>query len=266
MPCTVSTLRTEAQPKPSVRARSFGLVAAGPTPLSRRAARVDAVGMVETAGPTAPLRVLIAEDHTLVREGTRHILEQDPGIEVVGEAERGDRAVELARALRPDVVILDIRMPGLNGLDATRRLRELLPATRVLVLSAYDDEQYVLEAMRAGAAGYLLKTAPSRELLSAVHMVGLGATVLQDAVSRHLIEARHARGSVPALSDRELEVVRLLARGLANKEVARELGISRRTVEGHLNNIFAKLGVSSRVELLLSAMAHHLVSVRDGEP
>ncbi len=223
------------------------------------------VRMVETAAGAAPLRVLIAEDHTLVREGTRHILEQDQGIEVVGEADRGDSAVAQARALHPDVVILDIRMPGLNGLDATRRIRELVPATRVLMLTAYDDEQYVLEAMRAGAAGYLLKTAPGRELLSAVHTVGVGATVLQSAVSRRLLDVRRASASGQALSERELEVVRLLARGLSNKEVARELGISRRTVEGHLNNVFSKLGVSSRVELLLNAIAHHLVGVPGSE-
>lgn len=209
-----------------------------------------------------PIRVLIAEDHTLVREGTRHILEQDPGIEVVGEADRGDKAVNLARVLRPDVVILDIRMPGLNGIEVTRKLHEALPATRVLVVSAYDDEQYILEAMSAGAAGYLLKTAPSGELLSAVRAIGQGAMVLQDDVSRRLLAARQ-RDSNQQLSDRELEVVHLLARGLANKDVAREMGISRRTVEGHLNNIFCKWGVSSRTEVLLTAIAHHLLSVSE---
>lgn len=223
------------------------------------------ITMAETAAREATLRVLIVEDHRLVREGTRYILEQDRDIEVVGEADRGDSAIDLARDLRPDLVIVDIRMPGLNGIEATRRIRELLPATRVLVVSAYEDEQYVLEAMSAGATGYLLKTASSRELMSAVRAVGLGSTVLQDAVSRRLLDARRARDSGLALSDRELQVVRLLARGLANKEVARELGVSRRTVEGHLNNIFTKLGVSSRMEVLLSAMAHHLVSLQEGD-
>lgn len=223
------------------------------------------ITMAETATREATLRVLIVEDHRLVREGTRYILEQDRDIEVVGEADRGDSAIDLARDLRPDLVIVDIRMPGLNGIEATRRIRELLPATRVLVVSAYEDEQYVLEAMSAGATGYLLKTASSRELMSAVRAVGLGSTVLQDAVSRRLLDARRARDSGLALSDRELQVVRLLARGLANKEVARELGVSRRTVEGHLNNIFTKLGVSSRMEVLLSAMAHHLVSLQEGD-
>ena len=207
----------------------------------------------------AALRVLIAEDHTLVREGTRRILEQDPGIEIVAEAADGIEAVDKSRALQPDVVILDIRMPGLTGIEATRRIRAALPATRVLIVSAYDDDLYVQEALGAGASGYLLKTAPSRELLNAVRAVGEGATVLQDEVSRRLLQARREHG--PELSERELEIVRLLARGHANKEIARELGISPRTVEGHVNNVFAKLGVSSRVELVLSAMRQHLVTL-----
>ena len=206
--------------------------------------------------------VFIAEDHTLVREGTRQILEQQPDLAVVGEADRGDLAVERIARLRPDVALLDVRLPGLNGVAATARLRSEAPAVRALLLSAYDDAEYILAALQAGAAGYLLKTVPGQELVAAVRAVHAGETVLQEAVSRALAE-HWRRAGLPdgggRLSAREREVLSLLAGGLANKEIAARLGISLRTVEGHLGNVFGKLGVGSRTEALLYALKHRLL-------
>ena len=210
-----------------------------------------------------PIRVVIVDDHALLREGTRWILQQEPTIEVVGEASRGDEAVELVLQLQPDVVLLDLRLPGLPGIDAARQIALLSPRTRVLIVTAYDEEDYVLEALQAGAAGYLLKTAPSHELLEAVRAVAAGATVLQPSVSAALAR-RWTRSDGPGgvqLSARELEVLRLTAHGMANKEMAHKLGLSLRTVEGHLSRTFAKLGVASRTEAVFLAVNQHLISL-----
>ncbi|HEY8761457.1 MAG TPA: response regulator transcription factor [Candidatus Dormibacteraeota bacterium] len=213
-----------------------------------------------------PIRVVIVDDHELLREGTRQILQRDATIEVIAEASRGDQAVEVVARLQPDVVLLDLRLPGLPGIEVARRIAQLSPATRVLVLSAYDEEDYVLEALQAGAAGYLLKTAPSNELLEAVRAVAAGATVLEPSVSAALAR-RWTRADGPGgtdLSVRELEVLRLTAHGMANKEIAGKLGLSLRTVEGHLNRTFGKLGVASRTEAVFHAFNHHLISL-EGE-
>jgi DNA-binding NarL/FixJ family response regulator len=216
---------------------------------------------------TGVVSIVIAEDHTLFREGTRQLLEQGPGFRVIGEAARGDEAVEVACRLRPDVVLLDMRMPGMNGIEATRRILARQPGTRVLVVSAYDDDDYVTEALKAGAAGYLLKTAPSWELAQAVQAVARGEAFLSGSISGRLATRwlrSEAPGASQQLSHRELEVLRLIARGRANKEVAAELHISQRTVEGHLNNIFGKLSVASRTEAVYHAINHHLINVEDG--
>ena len=210
-----------------------------------------------------PIRVLIVDDHALLREGTRQILEKDPGIDVVGEAGRGDDAVRLAAELKPDVLLLDLRLPGLPGIEVARQVAAESPATRVMVVTAYDEEDYVLEALQAGAAGYLLKTAPARELVEGVHAVFAGTTVLEPSISAALAR-RWARPSGPGgtqLSARELEVLRMTAHGMANKEIARKLGLSMRTVEGHLNRTFGKLGVTSRTEAVFQAVSQHLISL-----
>jgi DNA-binding NarL/FixJ family response regulator len=208
------------------------------------------------------IRVVIVEDHTLLREGTRHILEQSRDIEVVGEAGRGDEAVELIERLVPDVVLLDMRLPGMNAIEVARAVTGKHKEIRVLLLSAYDDEEYVAEALNAGASGYMLKTTPGAKLVEAVRAVHSGATVLQDELSHKLaMRAMHPGASGPRLSERELEVLRLTARGMSSKEIAASLQISQRTVEGHLNNIYAKLGVNSRTEAVVHAAARGLISL-----
>jgi len=199
------------------------------------------------------LRVVVADDHALLRAGTRQILEAAGDIEVVGEAADGDEAVACCAALQPDLLLLDIRMPGPSGLEVARRLQEQQPEVAVVVLSAYDDDAYVRAALSSGVAGYLLKTAAAADLVQAVRSAAAGTTVLDPALSRRLAGAEPAPGG--ELTWREQQVVALVAEGLANKTVAQRLGLSVRTVEGHLNHVFAKLGLSSRTELVRWALA-----------
>lgn len=215
-----------------------------------------------TEAVTSPIRIVIGDDHAIFRDGTRAVLEKEDDLCVVGEAETGEQALALILKLRPAVAILDIRMPGLNGLEVAARLAELAPEVRTLILSAYDDEEYVTEALQRGASGYLLKSAPGGELASAVRSVVAGTTVLHESVSRQLLERRRPAGARWRLSSRELEILQLIAQGRHNKEIARRLAISLRTVETHLNNVFSKMGVSSRTEAVLSAVNEHLISLR----
>ncbi len=204
-----------------------------------------------------PIRVLIAEDHALVREGTRQILEKESDIIVVAEAGDGRGAVEKAARLKPDVALVDIRMPGLSGVEATRRIREVSPETAILVLSAYDDDDYVSTLLDAGASGYMLKTVRSEELVEAVREVHAGQTALHPAIAHKIARlwARKSRAQPDEerLTAREMEVLRLICRGLLNKEIALELDVSVRTVEGHLKGIFNRLGVRSRTEAAMYA-------------
>jgi DNA-binding NarL/FixJ family response regulator len=212
---------------------------------------------------TPPITVMIAEDHTLVREGTRQILERERDLRVVGEADRGEDALALCRRLTPDVALLDLRLPGLSGIRVAAELRDACLPTRALILSAFDDEEYVIAALEAGAVGYLIKTIPSSELVSAVRRARAGEVVLPPAIAA-MIASRHRRHE-PHLSAREQEVLRLVTRGLPNKLIARELGISERTVENHLRHVFDKLGVASRTEAVVQAMARHLIPAGEGE-
>jgi DNA-binding NarL/FixJ family response regulator len=209
---------------------------------------------------------VVAEDHALVREGTRQILAGENDLSVVGEASRGDEAVQVVVQLRPDVVLMDMRMPGINGIDATRQILAQAPDTKVVIVSAHEDEDYVREAIAAGALGYILKTAPARELVEGVRAVAAGAVVLSPSLSRRLAQARSDQERASdRLSARELAVLRQIALGHANKEIARDLGINLRTVEGHLHNIFEKLRVSSRTEAVVYAANHGIVSIESAE-
>ncbi len=207
------------------------------------------------------IRVILADDHSLVREGTKGLLEAEPDIEVVGEASDGEEAVELVANLRPQVVLMDIAMPRVNGIEATRRIKTENPATAVLVLTAYDNDQYIFALLDAGAAGYLLKNVKGRDLVNAVRAVCAGEAVL-DPVVANKVFARLAGSATPStgqthahdLSEREMEILRLAARGMSNKHIADALHLSRRTVQAHLANVFGKMDVGSRTEAVLEAL------------
>ncbi len=210
------------------------------------------------------IRLLLADDHVMLRQGTAELLRRETDLEVVGEAGDGQEAVELARALKPDIVVMDVRMPVLSGVEATRRIRESLPEVQVLVLTAHDDDQYIFWLLQAGASGYLLKTAPVSDLVKAIRQVRAGESPLDPAIARKVVV--HMSGErQPALPDeaivesqeltgRELEVLQLLARGLSNRAIAEALHVSDRTVQTHLTSIFAKMHVASRLEAVLAAI------------
>ncbi len=211
------------------------------------------------------IRVLLADDQELVRSGFRLILELADGIEVVGEAVDGREAVHLAKELEPDVVLMDVRMPDVDGIEATRQLRATGLETRVLVLTTFDLDEYVYAAVRAGASGFLLKDAPREQLVTAVRTVARGEALLAPAITKRLIErfvARPAPESAPGLAElsaRESEVLRLLARGLSNAEIAAELFVGEATVKTHVARVLAKLGLRDRVQAVVFAYEHGLV-------
>ena len=210
---------------------------------------------------------MIADDQALVRAGFRKILEADPQIEVVAEAQDGLEAVDASRRLGPDVVLMDIRMPNMDGLEATRRLLErATAATRVLILTTFGLNEYVYEALRAGASGFLLKDAPPEELLAAVHVIARGDALLDPAITRGVIEEfarRPARTDLAAkldeLTPREREVLELLARGLSNAEIAERFVVSEGTVKTHVASVLRKLGVRDRVQAVIYAYESQLV-------
>lgn len=207
------------------------------------------------------ISVVLADDHLVVRQGTRRMLEEYPDLDVVGEAGDGQEALDMVERLRPDVLVLDVRMPKLSGVDVVRRLKELSSPTGVLVLSAYDDDEYILALMEAGAAGYLLKTARIDDVVEAIRSIHQGEAVLHPAIATKVARLWRQSGrrgqdrQITELSAREMEVLVLAAQGLRNKDIASRLNISVRTVEGHINSILAKLGVDSRVEAALYAVS-----------
>jgi two-component system, NarL family, response regulator LiaR len=201
---------------------------------------------------TSPrIRVLLADDHALVREGTAELLARSDDIDVVGQAADGVEAVQLALALRPDVLLIDLAMPHLDGLEATRQVLAVAPDTVVLALTAHDEEPYVKAMLDAGARGYLTKSARGAQLVEAVRAAAHGGVVMGGTT---VLRRARAEDRGPPLTPRELDVLRAAARGLASKQIASELGMSERTVQTHLRRIFAKLGVASRTEAVLYAI------------
>ena len=212
-----------------------------------------------------PIRILLADDHVMLRQGTAEILRKEADIEVIGEADNGQQAIDLALQLRPDIVVMDVRMPVLSGIEATRRIRKAMPEVQVLVLTAYDDDQYIFSLLQAGASGYLLKTAPVNELVNAIRLVRSGDSPLDPSIARKVVVRMagdqgsriligEEDSSIQALTFREQEVLQLLSRGLNNQAIAEALYVSNRTVQAHLTSIFAKMGVSSRLEAVLTAI------------
>lgn len=209
----------------------------------------------------AEIRVILAEDHMVTRQGIRRLLEDEKGLEVVGEASNGLEAVEMVNELKPDIIVMDIAMPKLNGIDATRQIKLTNPMTGILILSAYDDDEYVFALLKAGAAGYLLKSVSGDELVRAIIAMHKGEPVLAPSIATKVMNyfklqdmVREIEGESEHLSTRELEIIRLAAKGLTNKEIAGSLHLSYRTIEGHMRDIFNKLGVGSRTEAVLSGL------------
>ena len=215
------------------------------------------------------IRIIIADDHVVLREGTRELLQRESDLEVVGEAGDGEETVELVRKLKPDVAIVDIAMPKLNGIEATKQIKAIAPSTAVLILTGYEYDQYVFAVLEAGAAGYLLKDVRAQEVINAVRVVHAGGSVLHPVVARkaldHFVRTKNKTQAqqLPGLTDREIEVLRFAARGRGSKEIAQELGLSMRTVQKHLGNIFNKLKVSSRIEAVIFGLKNGLLTLED---
>lgn len=206
------------------------------------------------------IRVILADDHALVRQGIRQFLEEADDIAVVAEAANGEEAVRLAEQHHPDVAVLDVQMPVMNGIEATRQIRARFPNVHVLILTAYDEDPYVFALLQAGANGYILKSADADDLLQAVRRVHRGESVLSPEVTEKVVRQIQRGGPAQAaeqvepLTAREIEVLRLAAQGRTNRAIARELGISDRTVQGHLANIYGKLNAASRTEAVTEAL------------
>ena len=219
---------------------------------------------------TDKIKILLADDHVVVREGTRQLLEREPDFEVVGGAGDGEEAVKLATELKPDVIIMDIAMPKLNGIEATKRIKSGMSSVAVLALTAYDYDEYIFALLEAGAAGYLLKSVSGDELISAIRAVYAGEPVLHPIVMRKVMDHLKPSAAKPdqgrpseLLSERETEVLKLAARGMSNKDIAEKLFISVRTVQAHLRSIFNKLGVGSRSEAIIHALKRGWFSLDD---
>ena len=221
-------------------------------------------------GTRDKLTVLIADDHPLVREALHRALEGEKDIEIVAEVGDGEEAVKFASELKPNVAVMDIVMPKLNGIEATRKIKEIAPDTAILILTAYDDDEYVLGLLDAGAAGYLLKSARGRDLVGAIRAIRSGESVLHPKIIAKLLKratiapaGEHKASEL--LSERESEILKLVTSGMSNKEIAEKLFLSQRTIKAHLTNIFNKLNVASRSEAIVKGLQWGLVTLENTE-
>lgn len=208
------------------------------------------------------IKVLVADDHPMLREGLVAVLGTNPAFEVVGEAKDGEETVRLAESLEPDVILLDLEMPGMDGLEVLKTLREAGSSTQAVVFTAYDTDERIMGALRAGARGYLLKGASRQEIFSAIHTVHAGGSLLQPVVTNRLLD----RMQIPEIEDltpREHEVLNLLADGLSNREVSERLFVTERTAKFHVSSILAKLGAANRTEAVTTAAQHGLIHLTD---
>jgi two-component system, NarL family, response regulator LiaR len=216
------------------------------------------------------IRVLLVEDHLITRQGIRHLIEAEKGLTVVGEAGDGMQAVKLADELNPDVILMDVAMPGLNGIEATEQIKMKHPRTAVLILSAYDNDEFVFALLRVGAAGYLLKSVSGDGLIQAINAVCKGEPVLDPVVARKVLNSFKLPGEGTGtnrtgdhITSREIDIIKMAAKGMSNKSIAAELHLSNRTVEGHMRTIFNKLGVGSRTEAVLIGLRKGWFTMED---
>jgi DNA-binding NarL/FixJ family response regulator len=216
------------------------------------------------------IRILIADDHPLLREALCQVFSNQKDMEIVGQAGNGEEAIDLASELKPDILVMDIMMPKFDGLEASRQIKKITPNTAILILTAYDDDNYVLGLLNAGATGYLMKSAKGQDLVEAVRAIRSGESVLHPKIIEKLLKqamAKPAEALEPKikdlLSDREMEMLKLLATGMSNKEIAEKLYLSLRTVKAHMSNIFTKMNVASRSEALVEALKKGLLTLDD---
>ncbi len=215
------------------------------------------------------IKVVIVDDHPLVREGLRKVLAMDDAIVAVDEAGDGQGAINIARKLRPDVILMDINMPGTNGIEATRVIKREQPKVGVIALTIHEDEEYVLELVRAGVSGYVLKDIAPAKLLDTIKTVASGNSVIDPSITNKIFSeinrlSRHRkqRGDWERLTDREMEVLQLMSKGQSNRDIAKHLTISEKTVKNHITNIFRKLQVEDRTQAVLFALKNHLVELQ----
>jgi NarL family two-component system response regulator LiaR len=215
-------------------------------------------------------RILLADDHPLLREALSQVFSSEKDMEIVGEANNGEEAVNMTSQLKPDILVMDIMMPKFDGLEASRQIKKVAPNTAILILTAYDDDNYVLGLLEAGAAGYLMKSARGQDLVEAVRAIRAGESVLHPMIIEKLLKQAMIKPPGPVdrkikelLSDREMEMLKLLATGMSNKEIADKLFLSLRTVKAHMSNIFTKMSVASRSEALVEALRKGLITLED---
>lgn len=229
-------------------------------------------GSFDAAGAKQPLRVMVVDDHELFRNGLRRLLSAEEGLEVVADARRGDEAVRKAAELRPDVIVMDVHMPGMSGIDATREVLAASPGTGIVILTISDNDHEVLGAVRAGASGYVLKRSTLAEITGAIRAVGSGESSIATRVTGGLLERIRRQGAEEeertepsSLSERELDVLALLARGFDNTEIGKELHLSPNTIKRHVSNILRELGVDNRIQAAVLAVERNLLDKRRSE-